>query len=462
MIFNSLMQKDISVDEKKGFISPVDWSTSFPDWLSTGGDGDLSAWASISLYKKCMPLFNAISLRAETVAQIPIRVWDTSKKEFLEDHPALELLKNPNADVSQTEFMEQLASYYDITGETFLAATGRLENPPLELSVLAPPLITFGTGTRFSFLNVPDRMWFNNQVNGQTTFKADELKTLGLRFINQEKDRELWHIRSFNPDRSSTNFRGMSRAKPLWFEIQQYISGNTTNLSMLKRGTRLSMAWVNNKGEELTETQWSRLREQAEKYAGDANAGGTPILDGMDVKNIQQTNRDMEFKESQEAMLARISTTYRIPLALLLSQSMTLNNLETSMLQLFDGATLPLAKRLFEELTRFVLRRYPDSENLEFRFNENDIPALRLRMIETAKSMSEINVNTINEIRAVIGGVDIAGGDVVLRPATLIPVSENDLSDQINTESKLREDLKAKGMTTEEIDSLIADTNLGL
>ena len=134
----------------------------------------------------------------------------------------------------------------------------------------------------------------------------------------------------------------------------------------------------------------------------------------------------MQYKDLQEIMLARVSTIYRIPLPLLMSTTMTFNNLATAMLQLFDGAVAPLATKMYSELTRFLLPRYKGMEKIEFKFNENDIPALRLRMIETAKAQSEIDVNTTNEVRASIGYEALEnGGDVVMVDATKIPLGSD-------------------------------------
>lgn len=414
---------------------------SFNDFLLNGDNSDLADFTAIQMYMDAMPFFNAVDIRARNFAAIPIRVWDKSENIFLDDHPVLTLLERPNADVTRLEFMYQFASYFDITGDTFLFAGGRVQNPPLELATVPPQRTTFGFGNRFGILHVPDTMTVTTVGQGASIFTATEVDGM-IRFYEGE-DRELWHARQFNPLRSAANFRGMSRAKPLFLEIQQYLSGNNTNWSQLKRGTRVSMAWVNNRGEALTEDQWDRMQEEAQKYAGDLNAGGTPILDGMDVKPIQHTYKEMEFKDLQEAMLSRISTTYGIPLALLLDKSMTLNNLETSMLQLFDNSIIPLANYLYAELTHFLLRRYPDSENLEFRFNQGDIAALRIRIVDSAFRQSQIGVNTIDEVRALIGDEALeSGGDVVLVPANMIPAGSDAFTEdnlRRPTASKFRE-----------------------
>ncbi len=397
---------------------------SFPQYLYGQGLDELAAAAAIALYKQAMPLFNAVDIRATALSMIPIRLFDKSKKEFVESHPVLDLLAQPNLDVSQIEFMYAISSFYDITGENFIVATGRTSAPPLELISVSPAFVGFGEhDDRFGLLNIPRSIKVQSAFGAEKSYLAEDDQRR-LRFINRAGDQEIYHMKAFNPLKSAGNYHGLSKAEPLWLELQQYIAGNTTNLSMLKRGTRLSMAWINTSEKELTAVQWERMQQEAQKYSGDRNAGGTPVLDGMDVKAIQQTNRDMEFGKLQDAMLSRTSNTFDVPLALLLDGSMTMNNLETAILHLYDMAVLPQAIRIYDELSRFLLPRYKGTENMELRFNENEIPAIRARLIETARQQKDIGVNTTNEIRKLIGDESIEGeGDVVLVPSQLIPLS---------------------------------------
>lgn len=431
-------QLDVSLETKSNNV--ITSQLAFADFLMNGNNGDLSAYAAIQMYSDSMPFYNAVDIRARHYSQIPIRLFDKSTNEFIDKHPVLDLLNNPNADISGLEFSYSYVSFFDITGNNYLLATGRVNRPPLELISIPPQNITFGTSTKFSLLNVPDWIQMTATSTGiSDMFFAEEVKEgaqTSIRFYNSTRDRELWHMRLFNPKRHSGNFLGMSKAKPIFLEIQQYLSGNNNNWSILKRGSRMSVAWVNNRGEELTETQWERLQEQANKYKGDVNAGGTPILDGMDIKDIQAKNTDMQFKELQEAMLSRISIVYGIPLAMLLDKSMTLNNLETSGLLLYDNAVMPLAVYMYDELTRFLLPRYKNTENLTFKFSESDIPVLRPRVLENAKRQKELNVNTMNEIRTAIGDKPLdEGGDTVFISSTLVPAGVDLMEEEKPTDS---------------------------
>lgn len=418
--------------QEKSFSNP---NVSFVDFLQEGGNFDLAAHAAITLYKKAIPFFNAVDIRARNFSQTPIQVFNKKDSDWVPDHPVLKLLKRPNAAQTGMKFLYEMSSFFDITGNSFLMLTGRVIKEPLEMFNIRPQDIDFGTEKSPIFPTLPKTISITSNEGQNTIFYLEEVRTIGVRYVSRDKSKELWHISQFNPTRTRQSPWGLSRAQPAWLELQQYLSGNQNNLGQLKRGTRLSMAWVNNRGEELTDKQWARMEEQANKYRGSSNAGGTPILDGMDVKTIQATNRDMEFKDLQEQMFSRISIQYGIPLPMITNSASTFNNLETSQLQLWDNALSPLCKYLYAELTQLLMPRYENSSELELRFNEKDIPALRGRLIETTRKQAEIQINSIDELRNETGYESLEeGGEVVLRPSTQVPIgSDGDTSDQSST-----------------------------
>jgi phage portal protein BeeE len=423
-MFDPREHKQAPPIEKKSYAS----GQSFAEYLYSSGNTDLSMWIMIQMYEDAAPFFDAVDRHAVAFSSIPIRLRDKTTKVFVDSHPVLDLLAQPNGDTTGREFLHQLSSYKSITGNSFLYATGPVEQPPLELAVMSSTSISFGaTSSEFGIFNVADQMNLSQASGVQMQFFSEDSESNNLfRFFNSKRDAEMWHIRQFSPRRSGARFFGMSKAKPLFLEIQQYLSGNNTNWSNLKRGTRLSMVWMNTKPDPLTDTQWERLEVQAQKYSGDLNAGGTPVLDGVEARPMQQTNRDMEFKELQESMAKHVYTLFRVPLPHVLDGSMTLNNMETADLQWYDHGVLPEALTIYGEMTNFLLPRYPGSENLEFCFSENDIPSLRARVVARAKSLKEVQVNTTDEIRTVLGDEELAsGGDTVLVDGSLVPLGED-------------------------------------
>jgi len=71
-----------------------------------------------------------------------------------------------------------------------------------------------------------------------------------------------------------------------------------------------------------------------------------------------------------------------------------------------------------------------------FKLSESDIPVLRPRVLENAKRQSDLNVNTINEIRTSIGDQPLdEGGDVVFISSTLVPAGVDLMGDDEPTDA---------------------------
>lgn len=417
-IENKIINKSALNINTKGYSSDYR-GVSFYDCLYNGGgiySQDLSIIHTLNLYSSVSPFYLAVDKIARAVSEIQMKVKDTNSDEFV-DHDVLELLSHPNATMSACEFMYELSTYFSVTGNAFMVSTGRPGVPPLELWSIQPQRITPQYGVVDEVSPAPSRYQMNSTLQNAIFFDEDEIKDgqfSTIRYFNESKG-ELWHVKQLNPFLNVNNFYGMSKARPLMLELEQYVSGNVNNLSLLKRGARPSTAWVNNRGEELTETQYERILEEAAKYSGDQNAGGTPILDGMDIKEMSQNNRDMQFKELQDNMKADIYNIYGVPLALMSENVMTLNNLETAQIQFYDNAVIPQIDYLTTELTRFLMYRYKNSENLIITYAPSDIEVLRPRTLDNATKLNSLNVNTMNEIRTVLGEQELEeGGDVIM------------------------------------------------
>lgn len=374
---------------------------------SRNSNYSLSIKNAIKLYRECSPFYMVIDKIINSYAEIPFKLFDTKNKQYVDEHPVLDLLQSPNLDETEFSFKENLASLFLITGNAFLMCTGDINSKPLEIFNLSP-LFFSPFQSSSSIFNMHPKSWQYSNM-GSINFEAEETLS-GLRYYNYN-DKELWHIKKFNPHQLYSSFFGMSKAYPLFNEMESYMAGVNNNASLLKNGARPSVAWVNNRGEELTDAQFERIKNEARKYSGSDNAGSTPILDGMDIKEMSQNNRDMQFKELQDVMLSRIANVYGVPLALLLDSSMTLNNLQTARLHLDKDAVIPLAKRINAELTRFLMPRYADSENLEFSIDVSQIESLKPEVLQNSLLMKETGVNTANEIRANNGYLPIDGGD---------------------------------------------------
>lgn len=425
----TVQDKQRLYNQNQKSFSTYDIPFSFAGYLQQNGQSQLLASETIRMYKECSPFFNAVNKRAEAFSSIPPRVYDTASEEFIDDHPVLDLLKKPNPIGSQTAFMKAYSSFFDITGDSFLIATGDKGDEPLELFVARPQDFSTESSSQIGSIGYP-RKYTMTTSGGTCSFYLDDDELGGsFRYWNLQKEQELWHIMDFNPMQSNVNFRGLSKAAPLWLQIQQFIDADTNNWSILKRGGRPSLAWVWKHNEPMTDDQYQRWAEQVNAYEGAINAGRQLLLDNMELQDFGVSNRDMQFKENRQSVKEDIYTIYGIPLALISSESMTMDNLKISMQLFFDDAVLPLADNLFDELTRFLMPRYPDSENLVITYNTNDIVPIRERLLDQTIKEAGLNVQTDNEIRASIGYEGVDGGDVIWKPSNLLPAESDRFTD---------------------------------
>ena len=151
-------------------------SLSFFDYLLQGGNFDLSILQAIWLYEQVDPFFDAIDRIASAFTEIPFRVQDINTEEYLDDHAVLELLANPNADVSGSELKYQIMSFFLITGNDYLLATGRINAPPLELWSVIPQSITPLRRTEQAFGAVAGSYQVTTVDSGTFFFNAEEVK----------------------------------------------------------------------------------------------------------------------------------------------------------------------------------------------------------------------------------------------------------------------------------------------
>lgn len=329
------------------------------------------------------------------------------------DDPILDFMKQPNDDMTQEGFLDALGAYFLITGEVYVIATGtNLNSPPGELIIVSPSNITVKKADD-GFIG---EISVNTLRGTQETYKRTES---GFRFFNKDQSREIWQIKNFS---ALQDGRGNSNLNSVSDEIDQYILTATHNLGLLRNGVRSSGAFTTD--DALSTDQFDRLKEQSDNFcAGPENAGKSMILEGgMKFMEMSISPKDMDFENLTKRAMAAVFNRYKVPLPLVSADNMTLSNMDSARLILYDNAVLPLAKMLFAELTIFLRPRFGLSEKTQLVPFVDNIPALRLRRNEELKFRRELGLETINEGRAQLGRDDIVeGGDEVFIPNNLVP-----------------------------------------
>lgn len=374
---------------------------------------------SILYYQNCAPVYAAIKLIADEVSSIEPYVYNNNNSEFITSAPVLSLLKKPNPLITGPGFLEQIASYFLITGNCFIIAHGEVNRPPKELFIVPPYFVTLQPGGDGQIENIT----VSGNFMYTATFTRKEVD--GHYRYYSGTDKEIWFIKNFNPRVYSSQLWGMSPLAPIHYEINQYLEASIHNLSLLIKGGRPSGAIE--VGQELTDDQFERLKAQVyNSVQGAHNAGQFLILESnMKFQQMSQSNKDMDFIELKRNVTYMIYSALKIPLPLISGDFATYSNLETAKLSLYDNAVLPLVNRIYAELTNFLFPRFKMDPQLQLSYSTEEIIALEPRANAEINKVKDVGVLTINELRKRLGYEPLEGGDVMYGPLAQAPVARD-------------------------------------
>ena len=146
------------------------------------------------------------------------------------------------------------------------------------------------------------------------------------------------------------------------------------NKALLDNAARPSGALVYSAGQNLTEDQFTRLKQELEaSFSGAANAGRPMVLEGgLDWKALALTPRDMDFIEARHAAARDIALAFGVPPMLLgLPGDNTYANLAEAHRALWRQTLIPLVIRVAEELSNWLAPAFdgatlvPDFDGVE-------------------------------------------------------------------------------------------------
>lgn len=431
MKFNPFSKKVQTASNKNS--NPVAVAKSFTTpagfLVSANADGRLSAKKAISYYDAAAPVAIAVDWVNDEFKNLSL-VLRKSDNSIEKEDPLLEFLMQPNQDMTQEDFLENLGATYLLANEVYIIATGNANKEPAELIIISPEDVTTFIGS--------DHFLTRIDVQRGGTAKETFIRDLSFRFFNADQSKEIWQIKGFSTinnqmssssglfSSSTASNQGRSKLRSVRREIEQYIAIATNNLALLDNGMRPSGVIETPEGEALTDEQFEGLREQVVTfYSGGQNAGNVLILEnGLKFIPLSNTVKDMDFPELTRKTTITIFNRYKVPLPLVTPENMTLANMETAKLNLYDNAVLPMGSRIFRELTNFLRPRFGIDKNSVLAADLDQISALRIRRNQELKLKSELGVFSPDEIRGETGADELEGGvgAVVYQPSNLIPM----------------------------------------
>lgn len=383
-------------------------------------DGQVNATRAMEFYRTSSVVSTSIEIIAKKLQNMPVVVERDG--EIITDDPILELLAKPNDHETYRMFMGSSARHFLLTGNLYWNANGNPNSPPLEIYNVHPTDISPNSTVDDGF---PERYHVGGLLaNGNYVREPVPGQPNGVRFLRED---DLWHLYHLKDYTSRVNkLTGDSPLESVISEIRQHILGNRHNSSTLSRGARLSMLFAIK--EDLPREVFDSIEKDiVNRYGGADKAGSVGVIAAseLDVHEFGVNNKDMDYVNLIELVKTSVFARYNIPLPLVLSSRQTFSNYKEAVLALYDDAVLPALEYILDGLTDFLFPRYgrdPRQERLTY--NPRVIIALRERLIEELRSLSELNILTTNEKRQLLPDLeDIEGGDVLMAPGTLAPIA---------------------------------------
>lgn len=391
----------------------------------------LSSRQAFDFYRQSSAVATAVDMIADEVEQIR-PVIEGPDGKLIDEHPVLDLLKKPNYVETYRAFMGKLARHWLLTHEKYEYLQGNINRLPINIWAVSPEAISRTESENDGY---PISFQVSTGPGAGIYNRREDLVKRTWRYTENEL-RELVRTAGFSSETTDTISDSPLQAAAN--DVNQQIKGKIHNVKLLENGARPSL--VVNFKDPLDPRQHEQRKEAIQaQLGGAANAGKIAVVSStdMELKDIGSTsNKDMDYANLERISSTAIFLRYKIPLPLISTDASTYNNMEQAKFDLYDRAVLPCANVIFEGLSHALLPRAGlDPSKFKITYDAEAIPALRGRMLAELKVRRDLNLESINELRAQLPGREpIEGGNTVYQPATLVPIGTDLLTGDNSSE----------------------------
>ena len=309
-------------------------------------DRDTTALTGIG-YGRNAVAYRCIRMIAEAAASLRYDVFSDSDE--LENHPLRNLLLRPNPRQTGGDLFEALYANMLCFGNAYIevVADGRT---PRELYALRPDRVRVVPG--------PDG-WpegYEYAAGGHAVM---------LRNDGAEQPPVL-HLRMFDP---LSDHYGMAPLSAAQVALDIHNSASSWNKALLDNSARPSGALVYAAGgNNMTDEQFDRLKDELETtFSGAMNAGRPILLEGgLDWKPLALSPKDMDFLEAKSSAAREIALALGVPPLLLgLPGDNTYANYAEAHRALWRQTVIPLAQRTLNAFAHWLAPAYGTGLRIE-------------------------------------------------------------------------------------------------
>jgi HK97 family phage portal protein len=350
-------------------------------------------------YIRNVVAYQSVNKIADAVSSIRWTAWRGEKE--LSVHPALDLIRNPNASQSGSQYIREKVSFLLIAGNSYEESV-KVAGRTRELYQLRPDRMKVIPGDN----GYPIAYQYEN--NGRKVRWDVDPRTL---------QSDIRHLKLFNP---LDDWYGLSPVEAASYAVDQHNESMTFLMSLLQNSARPSGALVMGGDSQLGDEQFNRLKAQMDdQYSGSRNAGRPMLLEGgLDWKQMGLSPTDMGIVDGKNSAARDIALAFGVPPQLLgIPGDNTYSNYQEARLAFWQETVIPLVDMIAADWSATI------GDGAEIRADYDQVPAIVEKKAQQWEMADRATDLTINERRAMKGYEPIEGGDALLVNSSQISLS---------------------------------------
>lgn len=362
----------------------------FADYAKEGYSENVAVFACV----------NEIALSMAGIGWVLRRkgVSKDSKESLIDDHPLLQLMRRPNEFQGGADFMRDMISYLQISGNSITEMVGPDSGPPTELHNHRPDRWTV----------IPDT---KNYIRGYTFTLNGHTQD----FTNGE----ILHRKLFNP---IDEWYGLSPVAVAALDIDSDNEAKRWNLNLSKND--MKPPGMFSPDGDISDSSYARLRREIDENWSGAKNAGRPLIGGGGLKwvNYALSQKDADWLNGMKMSERRIYNAYQVPGELIGdSENKTYANYKEARKSFYLETIIPGMDLLRDDLNNWLTPRFGSGIALDY--DKNGIEAIQTDRNDLFDRVEKANWMTVNEKRIETGLGEIVGGDVLLVPMGMVALN---------------------------------------
>jgi HK97 family phage portal protein len=314
-------------------------------------------------------------------------------------HPFLDLMKNVNPFMNGSDLREITSLFMDLTGEAYWYVVRNKIGVPAELWPIPSQHMTPIPGT-----SLKDFIKGYEYERGRVkqTLRVEDV--IPFSFPNP-----------LNPYKGMSCVRGVADAIYANSKINEYVE------AMFENKARPGGVFTADYG--MSQPEFDRASEElAAKYSGARKAGKNMIVPpGLKFDRDFVTPDEMAYIEGKKITREEICIAFGVPISILVSTDVNRANADAGDNSHAKRGVLPRLRKLEEKINERLLPEFDPKLFCAF-----DNPVQEDRTIILAENTQYVGagIRSRNAVRAELGEEPVEGGDELLVPYNLIPLSQ--------------------------------------